>query len=212
MSEAVRQKFTTVSADVKTSILHSSMTSNPTILTSLGLPVPSETPQPPKMRKRLSTPLLRKAKSSSSLNSPGASPQVGRTYAVNGDAFTIVASPTTMSSPAFSTGPRPPVHRPSNGPRPTSLFGASGSSGSIPSYGRSAGKGLGIAMGEQPQAFVDWLRMYKATDLRMEVGRCKKLRMLLRHESTVWVGEFVGLGGYKLVLQRLQDLLDVEWR
>lgn len=71
---------------------------------------------------------------------------------------------------------------------------------------------MGIAIGEQPQAFIDWLGAYKGTDLRMEVNRCKKLRMLLRHESTNWVAEFVGLGGYKLVLSRLQDLLDVEWR
>lgn len=67
-------------------------------------------------------------------------------------------------------------------------------------------------MGEQPEAFVSWLGMYKATDLRMEVGRCKKLRMLLRHESTDWVGQFIELGGYGLILARLQDLLDVEWR
>jgi len=54
--------------------------------------------------------------------------------------------------------------------------------------------------------------MYKGTDLRMDVGRMKKLRMLLRHESTDWVAEFVEMGGYKLVLARLQDLLDIEWR
>ena len=212
MSEAVREKFHTVSHDVKTSILHSSMTSNPTILSSLGLPSPA--PQPPKMRKKLSTPLLRKAKS---FDSPNSSPQVGRTYAVNGEGFTIVASPASRSTAAFPGSPGPVrtsvdvprTGRSSTAPRPGSFFGPSGSDRSM---GRQAGKGLGIAMGEQPEAFVSWLGMYKATDLRMEVGRCKKLRMLLRHESTDWVGQFIELGGYGLILARLQDLLDVEWR
>jgi hypothetical protein len=78
----------------------------------------------------------------------------------------------------------------------------------------SSAKGLGISMGmgEQPDAFISWLKSYKGTDLRMEVDRMKKLRMLLRHESTVWVQAFLDLGGYDLVLARLQDVLDIEWR
>lgn len=67
-------------------------------------------------------------------------------------------------------------------------------------------------MGEQPDAFVSWLKAYKGTDLRMEVDRMKKLRMLLRHESTVWVQTFLEMDGYGLILARLQDVLDVEWR
>ena len=74
------------------------------------------------------------------------------------------------------------------------------------------GKGLGFNMGEGPEVFVQWLGAYKGTDLRMEVGRCKKLRMLLRHETTAWVGAFVEMGGYKLVLARLNDVLSIEWR
>ena len=111
--------------------------------------------------------------------------------------------------------PRPPTSRQATGPtRPMSLsvFGPSSSSGSIPSIGRMSGKGLGITIGEQPEAFIQWLGMYKGTNLDMEVSRCKKLRMLLRHESTTWVRRFLELGGYKLVLQRLQEVLDVEWR
>jgi hypothetical protein len=67
-------------------------------------------------------------------------------------------------------------------------------------------------MGEQPDAFIGWLKSHKGTDLRMEVDRMKKLRMLLRHESTGWVQTFLDMGGYDLVLARLQDVLDVEWR
>ena len=93
-----------------------------------------------------------------------------------------------------------------------SLFGPSSSSGSVPSFGRSGGKGLGIVMGEQPEVFVKWLQEHKGTDLGMEVSRCKKLRMLLRHETTTWVTSFLEMGGYKLILARLQDLLEVEWR
>jgi hypothetical protein len=75
----------------------------------------------------------------------------------------------------------------------------------------SSGKGLGISM-EQPHTFIEWLKAYKGTDLRMEVERMGKLRMLLRHESTGWVQAFLDAGGYELVLARLQDLLDIEWR
>ncbi|KAK8864175.1 hypothetical protein IAR55_001421 [Kwoniella newhampshirensis] len=229
----VRQKFSTVSQDVKSSILHSTITSNPTILSSLGLPIPQNTKETPKIKKRISAPLLRKAKSSSTLNSPGQSPaRVGKTYSVEGEGFVIVASP--VSSPNIGAGPMSPPHTPhrgqsmdvarpssmrmSNGPgsssRPMSLslFGPPPSNGSMLSLGKNGGKGLGISMGEQPDAFIEWLRMYKGTDLKMEVARCKKLRMLLRHENTTWVGAFVEMGGYKLVLDRMQDLLDIEWR
>ncbi|WWD17526.1 hypothetical protein CI109_101967 [Kwoniella shandongensis] len=231
----VRQKFSSVSQDVKSSILHSTITFNPTILSSLGLPIPQASKETPKMKKRISTPLLRKAKSSSSLNSPNQSPaRVGKTYSVEGEGFVIVASP--VSSPNIGAGgpmsppphiphrgqsmdmPRPASMRMSTGPnsssRPMSmsLFGPSSSNGSMSSLGKNGGKGLGISMGEQPDAFIQWLSSYRGTDLKMDVARCKKLRMLLRHETTAWVGAFVEMGGYKLVLDRMKDLLDIEWR
>ncbi|OCF42760.1 hypothetical protein I317_03362 [Kwoniella heveanensis CBS 569] len=240
--ETVRQKFSSVSQDVKSSILTSTLNSNPTILSSLGLPVPASVKETPKMRKKLSTPLLRKAKSSAELNSPGSSPQVGKTYSVEGEGFVIVASPVSspnpnrgaMSPPLGFTStvgpgatpsrgqsmdlPRPATTRQSAGPssngRPLSLalFGPSSSNGSVTSLGKAGGKGLGIAMGEQPEQFIQWLGSYKGTDLKMDVARAKKLRMLLRHESTDWITAFIDQGGYKLVLDRLQDLLDIEWR
>jgi len=178
------------------------------------------------VKKRKSTPLLRKAKSSSSIGSPGQSAEVGRTYCVEGDEFTIVASPLSSPNPGAMSPPtshrgqsmdmsRPPNSRQSTGPaRPLSMsvFGPSSSTSSIPTYTRSGVKGLGINMGEQPEAFIQWLGAYKGTDLNMDVGRCKKLRMLLRHEMTAWVGTFLEMGGYRLILARLKDLLDVEWR
>jgi hypothetical protein len=65
---------------------------------------------------------------------------------------------------------------------------------------------------EGPDAMVGWLNSYKGTDLMMDVGRMKKLRMCLRHENTAWVKGFIELGGYDAVLGRLKDLLDIEWR
>ena len=213
--DSVRRKFDTVSPDVKTSLLTSSLHGNPAILNALGLPAP---PGPtPKVKKRLSTPLLRKAKSSSSLGSPGPDAEVGKTYRVDGDQFVIVASPLSSPNPMSPTrgrsidATRPPTSRQSTGPgRPMSSYFPSSSTASLGSVGRK--HGLGITMGEQPDAFVSWLKAQKGTDLNMSVDRCKKLRMLLRHETTQWVGSFVEMGGYELVLARLQDLFDVEWR
>ncbi|EIW70912.1 hypothetical protein TREMEDRAFT_29011 [Tremella mesenterica DSM 1558] len=203
--QTVRQKFSTVSPDVKSSLISSSLSGNAIILSSLGLPIPTQ----PKIKKRMSTPLLRRPKSSSSLNGPS---QVGETYQVDGDQFVIVASPLKG---------RPPNSRQSTGPG--SKFITSNSAGSISksgntsSIGKAGGnmasvgkKNQGMNM-ERPDAFISWLQSHKGTDLNMDVGRCKKLRMLLRHETTMWVGQFVNMGGYDLVLARLQDLLDIEW-
>ncbi|OWZ74443.1 hypothetical protein AYX14_00090 [Cryptococcus neoformans] len=211
--ETVRLKFSTVSPAIKSSILSSTLTSNPTILSSLGLPLPTSPLQSPKTKKKLSTPLLRKSKSSGELKGDRST-----TVNVGGEGFVIVASPRAGEGGVMSP-PLPPgdmrgqsldLGRPSQSPRPNSrLFGHSPS----PSLGnKTSAKGLGIAMGEQPEAFIGWLSAYKGTDLRMEVARCKKLRMLLRQESTDWVGAFVEMGGYSLILDKLQDLLDIEWR
>jgi hypothetical protein len=63
-----------------------------------------------------------------------------------------------------------------------------------------------------PEDYVQWLSAFKGTDLNMDVTKAKKLRMLLRHETTGWVAAFIDAGGYARVLDRLQDLLDIEWR
>ncbi|WVW83631.1 hypothetical protein I302_105652 [Kwoniella bestiolae CBS 10118] len=220
----VRQKFATVSPDVKSSILLSTLNSNPTILSSLGLPVPSTPKETPKVKKKLSTPLLRKTKSSAEVSSPSGSPQVGKTYDVGGEGFVIVASPNLsskhgMMSPPLGYGsnsrgqsmdlPRPSTSTSSGRPL-SGLFNPSSSNSST--LGRNSGKGLNISMGEQPDSFVSWLNSHKGTDLNMDIGKAKKLRMLLRHESTTWVEGFIQLKGYEAVLDRLQDLLDIEWR
>lgn len=213
MPETVRLKFSTVSPAIKSSILSSTLTSNPAILSSLGLPLPTLPPQSPKARKKLSTPILRKTKSSGELKGDR-----NATVNVGGEGFVIVANPRSGEGGVMSPPLQPgnmrgqsiDLGRPSQSPRPSSrLFGHSPS----PSLGnKTSAKGLGIAMGEQPEAFIGWLSAYKGTDLRMEVARCKKLRMLLRQESTDWVGAFVEMDGYGLILDKLKDLLDIEWR
>ncbi|KIS01064.1 hypothetical protein L804_00933 [Cryptococcus deuterogattii 2001/935-1] len=195
--DTVRLKFSTVSPAIKSSILSSTLTSNPAILSSLGLPLPTPPPQSPKARKKLSTPILRKTKSSGELKGDR-----NTTVSVGGEGFVIVASPRSGEGGVMSPPLQPgnmrgqsiDLGRPSQSPRPSSrLFGHSPS----PSLGnKTSAKGLGIAMGEQPEAFIGWLSAYKGTDLRMEVARCKKLRMLLRQESTDWVGAFVEMDGY----------------
>lgn len=205
----VRLKFGSVAKDVKQSILDSSSQSNPAILASLGLPVP-QTPDK-KVKKKASTPFLRKAKSSTSLtaDSPQAARRSGpvppKTLNVDGDQFVIVASP-KIAAPTPSRHPARgysiDIGRPGSRPvtsRPNSLFAPPSPSPKLQAT-------------EGPDAFVHWLSSHKGTDLSMEVNRAKKLRMLLRHETTGWVATFIEVGGYKLVLDRLQDLLDVEWR
>lgn len=73
-------------------------------------------------------------------------------------------------------------------------------------------RGEGAVPAEMPEDYVQWLAAFRGTDLTMDVGKAKKLRMLLRHETTGWVAAFLDAGGYARILDRLQDLLDIEWR
>lgn len=124
-----------------------------------------------------------------------------------------IARPTIPAFNRLSAGPSG-----SNGtgrPLSFSMFAPnslSRSTNGTASSGGSRGTGLGINLGEQPEPFISWLSANKATDLSMDVARMKKLRMLLRHEATTWVEHFLRLGGYKLLLERLAELVDVEWR
>ncbi|KAJ9094493.1 hypothetical protein QFC21_006032 [Naganishia friedmannii] len=51
-----------------------------------------------------------------------------------------------------------------------------------------------------------------AKTFAVDVDQVKRLRLLLGSESASWVQTFIDAGGYKYLLLRLQDLLDVEWR
>lgn len=146
---------------------------------------------------------------------------------MDGDSFTIVASPNPSSS-ATVPNPHPLPHAPVRGqsidvPRQQVNRLSAGPSSGRPlsgfftpaSLSRSTKivPGLGISLGaEQPESFVSWLQAHKATDLGMDVAKMKKLRMVLRHENTAWLDHFLNIGGYKLVLARLKEMVDVEWR
>ncbi|CAK9786330.1 hypothetical protein CC85DRAFT_284989 [Cutaneotrichosporon oleaginosum] len=209
---SVRIKFATVNKSVKASILSSSMTSNPALLATLGLPPPTNGKKQPK--NKASTAKLRKAKSSTALKQPPPpSPRrgVGSTCKVQGEEFVIVAGGFNSQPGKHGRGysvdlpsPNPPYgSRPSTPrSRPSSIF--------MPQSPSRRGESIGPS--EQPGDYVQWLSAFKGTDINMDVNKAKKLRMLLRHETTGWVAAFLDAGGYARVLDRLQDLLDVEWR
>jgi hypothetical protein len=210
----VRIKFSAVTKDVKMSILESSLSSNPNILASLGLAPPNtannnNNKDGKKLRNRLSTPLLRTNKSSQSLRAD----KDAQVCNVNGDQFTIIASPKpnkhqrgqSMDIPRTQKGSSA---RPLSIPVPPASMRHNG----VPISPRSGTPGTRPGTPETPEVFVQWLKSYKSTDINMDVGRVKKLRMLLRNEVTTWVADFLDAGGYVRILERIQDLLDVEWR
>lgn len=130
---------------------------------------------------------------------------------MQGEEFVIVAGGQATPRPEHTRGysvdlPRPnPAYasRPSTPrSRPSSAF--------MPQSPSRRGEGVGPA--ELPEDYVQWLASFRGTDLSMDVNKAKKLRMLLRHETTGWVAAFLEAGGYARVLDRLQDLLDIEWR
>lgn len=213
MPSSVRLKFGTVGRDVKQSILMSSQTSNPAILGALGLPAPIQgkaAPQKPKMKKNSSAPFLRKSRSSASLD--GEPTQVGGTYNYGGDQFTIVASPSARPA-GHSRGQSVDVGRAST-PLGRQRGSVPPSPRKVPPSPARSDRSFRGSTGpaELPESYVQWLKSSKATDLNMDVGKAKKLRMLLRHEATGWVASFIDAGGYDRLLDRIQDLLDVEWR
>jgi hypothetical protein len=192
-------KFATVTEDVKRSIIESSL-SNPNILVSLGLgpnginnePVNGSNGGGKKLKNRLSTPLLRKPKSTQSLR---------------GDADRHAAS-MALRSGAHSRGMSLDVPRPQRAVpgQPFIMLPSTPTSRPVSASPRPTGAS------ETPEVFVRWLEASRATDLSMSVDRMKKLRMLLRHELTSWVMTFLNAGGYIQMLARIQDLLDIEWR
>lgn len=82
---------------------------------------------------------------------------------------------------------------------------------------RSASIGRDVLLGsgsradkEGPEAFATMLCATEAR--RIEVGRVKRMRVILASESPSWLGEFVEMGGYAAMLARLGELLEMEWR
>lgn len=188
------------------------MNSNPNIISALGLGPPHK-PNAPKDGKK-----VKNKKSNQNIRNKRSSFSMGETppntYNVDGDQFVIVGRPNGHQRGQSMDIPRPPkspnrplsvalpprAHRESLGVPPSPVASNRPSTPTRP------------GTPETPDVFVRWLESYKGTDHSMDVNRAKKLRMLLRHEVTTWVGGFLDAGGYARILDRIQDLLDIEWR
>ncbi|BFZ60573.1 hypothetical protein YB2330_001612 [Saitoella coloradoensis] len=61
-----------------------------------------------------------------------------------------------------------------------------------------------------PTSLVKYLEKTKAREA--EVAKVHKLGMLLRNETIVWVDGFLNAGGFQVLMNQLNDLIDMEWR
>ncbi|BGP33256.1 hypothetical protein JCM10296v2_005050 [Rhodotorula toruloides] len=84
---------------------------------------------------------------------------------------------------------------------------------------RSLGKSSGAAVAAQVSSPVDaedatfWaVRLRSARCSALEAKELGCLRGRLRNEAPAWIDEFVKSGGYLGLLERLKELLDMEWR
>ncbi|KAJ3732530.1 armadillo-type protein [Lentinula guzmanii] len=87
-----------------------------------------------------------------------------------------------------------------------------GSTFDLLSTGSKPGKEKGLASSKtiSPTKSVSMLAGTSSTEL--DVEQVKKLRLLLRNESTSWTEDFFRSGGYTALLTRLNEILEVEWR
>ena len=62
-----------------------------------------------------------------------------------------------------------------------------------------------------PDEYVNTIKSSTSPD-KVEVGRMQKLRRLLRHESVLWVDDFIAEGGMDALVGLLRKIMKVEWR
>ncbi|GAA6028804.1 hypothetical protein JCM8097_007404 [Rhodosporidiobolus ruineniae] len=119
-------------------------------------------------------------------------------------------------SVSASSGPRGDGDRPTR-PRSHSRT-ASATSILFRSFGKSSGAAAAAQVAAPPASAevadaatcASWLRSTRCAQLGVkELGR---LRGRLRTESPAWVDEFIKSGGYLGMLERLKELLEMEWR
>ncbi|GAA5908120.1 hypothetical protein JCM8208_003695 [Rhodotorula glutinis] len=141
---------------------------------------------------------LRKAKSGGSLRAQAAAQHQGQ----DKDVALAVARPSSRT-------------RSHSHSRSTS--GASIGGGLFRSLGRSGGAAavgqqIGGGMQEGDDALYWAARLRSATCAELEAKELGRLRARLRNEAPTWVDEFIKSGGYLGLLERLKELLDMEWR
>lgn len=80
------------------------------------------------------------------------------------------------------------------------------------SAGGKGAKDPGLDKGpDGPVAMAKWLKDGPRAEI-MDLARVKKLRMLLRHETTLWVEVFIQERGYIHLLKKLAEVVEMEWR
>lgn len=100
--------------------------------------------------------------------------------------------------------------------RPSHSRNVSGTSFLSRSFGKSVGATLAAQVATTPDHAAD--ATYCAVQLRstscanLNVKELGKLRGRLRTEPPAWVDEFIKSGGYTGMLERLKELLEMEWR
>jgi hypothetical protein len=109
------------------------------------------------------------------------------------------------SASGFQSG-RPAVHSPLDAPD-VFIGGSSASPFSPPLGSRAFSK---EPSSSTPASFSTFLRSSPAQSL--DNARVKNFRVVLAAESPSWIHEFCAAGGYTALIERLDELLAMEWR
>ncbi|GAA5914749.1 hypothetical protein JCM5296_003855 [Sporobolomyces johnsonii] len=102
--------------------------------------------------------------------------------------------------------------------RPSHSRTASATSILFRSFGKSSGAAVAAEMGRKDggvdgEDAVWWAVRLRSTKCAvLEVKELGRLRGRLRNEAPSWVDEFIKNGGYLGLLERLKEVLEVEWR
>ncbi|KAI5481888.1 hypothetical protein MNV49_000165 [Pseudohyphozyma bogoriensis] len=82
------------------------------------------------------------------------------------------------------------------------------------SFGRSSGASAAAGEGEWEKEDASWwaVMMRTSKNESLDVKEVGRLRGRLRGETPKWIDEFLKHGGYTGLLERLKQVLDVEWR
>ncbi|GAA5999718.1 uncharacterized protein JCM10292_003716 [Rhodotorula paludigena] len=135
----------------------------------------------------------------------------------NGSLRAQNAKDAAASSPTVGLGA--PASRPSSRARSHSRT-ASATNILLRSFGKSAGAAVaaqvgatGAGAGEEGEDELYWAqRLRSARVAQLDAKELGRLRARLRNEAPGWVNEFITDGGYLGMLERLQELLEMEWR
>ncbi|SCV73429.1 BQ2448_7355 [Microbotryum intermedium] len=87
------------------------------------------------------------------------------------------------------------------------------------SFGKSSGKDVASGVGATTRVTAEgedavwWaVRMRSSASSTLEVQEVARMRRRLRNETPGWVNDFLTSGGYVGMLERLKELLEMEWR